>query len=119
MEKRKARKTQRRKLAGKAFVFAGVTTVLTLSLYLIQVHFTNKNPSVLGTESEAESALTELSYWKDYLAKYPSYFPGWIELARLESDRQNFEGFSFALKKAEYLNPNSKEVLGLKFEFGL
>lgn len=140
MTKRKGKKINIEKSALKVFYTVTILTILILSVYLIQIFqnnfYNNLNGSsskipiinnatkeqfnnVLGAESEISSGVNDEAFWKEYLSKYPNYFPGWLELARLESEKNNFYEFTSALKKAENLNPNSNEVKELKFRYGL
>jgi hypothetical protein len=124
--KRKGKKIRGEILARRAFIAVGIITILLLSLYLIQVQIINNlasnasnNEVVLGTTSNIEEDSGGITFWKDYLSKYPKYFPGWLELSKLELEAGNTEGFIVAIYKAESLNPNSTEVEKLKFQYGL
>lgn len=124
--KSKGKRNFVQKIVLKAFFVVGTITIFVLSLYLIQIFLINNNyetknispNSVLGMETESADEMNISAFWKDYLSKYPNYFPGWLELARLGSETSNYNEFREALEKAEDLNPNSEEVLKLKFQYG-
>jgi hypothetical protein len=126
MKRKKRKKINYNRVVTKTFLVVLIITLLLLSFYLIQIflnqeHFaasTTKAP-VLGTSVEILGDGGDLSFWQDYVKLHPKYFPGWLKLAQLESERDNFDNFLDALKKAEILNPNSKEVRELKFRYGI
>jgi len=67
---------------------------------------------VLGAETEiGEQTLSQkISFWEDFLAKSPTYFDGWVELAYLMLSLENKDGAIVAYGKAQAINPNSEKL---------
>jgi hypothetical protein len=73
----------------------------------------NPETNVLGTSKDDTFLLEEKSFWFEFLNLHPAYFPGWIELAKIEKNLGNSDGFNLAVEKAKGINPNSQEIVDL------
>lgn len=79
---------------------------LNLNSYLIR-------QKVLGTKAAvpSESTITqEKLFWENFLKENPTYFDGWIELAKINIKLGNQNEARDALLKAEKINPNSDKL---------
>ena len=92
--------------------------LIVLSLSLFNIASSRKEKRVLAAETESlgqkESLLNEREYWESLLLNHPTYFEGWIEMARVEFSLGNLNNFFFALEKAHEINPNSEKLKNLK-----
>lgn len=82
--------------------------VLGLSAFNLSRYFTNLK--VLGAKTEDTQNMASETYWKEFLSQNPTYFDGWIELAKLEEKLQNKEGAQKAIGEAIRINPNSEKL---------
>ena len=74
---------------------------------------------VLGSKTQIEeNASVKLAadkeFWNNFLQENPDYFEGWIELAGLYAQSEEFDLARLALDKAKQINPNSKETGNLE-----
>lgn len=61
--------------------------IFLLSLSLFNLNSFLEKPKVLGTTNNVNYSqlLEERLFWQDFLNQHPSYFPGWTELAEIDS----------------------------------
>ena len=72
-----------------------IILVLILSYFNLKSYFSSSQ--VLGAQTNTEQPNEKAKlFWEDFLNKNPTYFPGWIELARIEKERG--------------INPNTPEL---------
>jgi hypothetical protein len=92
-----------------------ILAVLALAAFYIK-EYNLTNPQNVKEEILGASASIsdEEKFWTDFLKKYPSYFPGWIELAIIELEQGNRSAFLKAINTAKEIDPNSKEVKSLE-----
>ena len=88
--------------------------LLTISYLNLKVYFEGKEEiKVLSAESEKPS---EEEFWVNYLELNPNYFPGLIELARIQiANSQNDKAIK-TLLKAKNIDPNSDVIEKLEEE---
>ena len=105
---------QHAKIQSEALFFAsGLAVVAILFLSALNLNlYTKKGLSsdkILGINIQREE---EISYWKDLLSENPDYLPGWVELAKLQKEKGDLEGFEIAFDNIRNIDPNS-ELLDL------
>lgn len=66
------------------FLFS-ITVVALLLLSALNIENYLAPKKVLGAEIEDNS---QEGFWEDFLSKYPTYIPGWIELGRYDKVKQ-------------------------------
>ena len=97
-------------------LWASIFLILALSLF--NVANSKKEKRVLAAETksinEEERLLEEKDYWQSLLLEHPTYFEGWIEIARIEFSLGNVNSFFGALEEARKINPNSEKLKNLK-----
>jgi len=87
-------------------------------------------PSVLGTQTELQTVLSEwdyisgtkertYGYWKQVTSTYPLYRDGFVQLAQASYDLRRFEETKEYLGLAESLDPNNALVETMRKEMGL
>lgn len=54
-----------------------------------------------------ESPQKEIAFWKGFLNENPDYFPGWVELAKIQLEQNNTSGYNYAIYKGKEINPNT------------
>ncbi len=84
-----------------------IVTVLTLSFFNLKSYF--YTPNVLGAENEIKINPTQI-FWETFLAENPNYFPGWIELSKIDKANGNPLKSVEDLNHARSINPNTPEV---------
>ena len=65
-----------------------------------------QNP-VESNTSKKESPQKEIAFWKEFLNENPEYFPGWVELAKIQLEQNNTAGYNYAIHKGKEINPNT------------
>ena len=87
------------------FLALAIVIIIALSLLQIQNYSeaTNEAKSVLSYQTSDE---TLEDYWTDFLETEADYLPGWVELAEIQLERGNLEGFQNSLEEIKRLNPN-------------
>jgi len=79
-------------------------TAFNFSLYLYSKNLPKK---VLGVETSNEEVIQNLSFWQSFLAKNPEYFPGLVELAKIQIKQGDKEAYDQTISKIRTLGPNS------------
>lgn len=94
-------------LNSNLFFLLSCLAVITL-LLLASYNFTNYllSKKVLGIENNLEEILKEKNFWNEFLAKNQTYYDGWIELSKLESELGNTQKAKDYSDKAKEINPN-------------
>lgn len=90
----------------------GVFFILTLTW----INITSpraKTIRVLGVETSPD---TERLYWENIVEKNPTYRDGFIELAKIETERGNTVASEKLLEKAKLIDPNSINLLRTEVE---
>lgn len=104
-------------------LWASIFLILALSLFNVAnsnefLFIPAKEKRVLATETESINQegklLEEKKYWESLFLLHPTYFEGWIEMARIEFSLGNINNFFQALEMARELNPNSEKLKNLK-----
>ena len=85
----------------------GILIVLALTSFNFQSYLNFHK--VLGVQTEVNINPQQV-YWEIFLAKNPSYFPGWVELAKIDKANANPLKSFEDLNKARGINPNSQEL---------
>jgi hypothetical protein len=86
--------------------------LLTLSFLQIKTFFMNENKTkVLSAKIEA---FDEEEYWLNFLELNPSYFPGYVELVRIQTSKGKINEARQTILKAKELNPNSPIIMNLE-----
>lgn len=100
---------------GGGFIF--VFSIINLLNYLAR-----DEESVLGVriESETKTSLEQGKiFWENFLVENPSYLQGWLELAKIEVQLENFEAARSAFSKAKTINPNSELIKNAESVLGI
>lgn len=84
-----------------------IVLVLTLSFLNLKSYF--YAPKVLGAQTEIKRNPAQ-TFWETFLAENPNYFPGWIELAKIDDSNSNHLKSVEDLNHARSINPNAPEV---------
>ena len=102
------------------FLCACCACLILLTLSLINLNSFVDNKRVLGVsyEQPVRNVSSEIAFWQEFLAKNPTYFDGWIELAGLKFEAGNKETGYSALNKARQINPNSEKLKILEESLG-
>ncbi|MGD0523023.1 MAG: hypothetical protein ABSA43_00465 [Candidatus Microgenomates bacterium] len=92
-----------------AFVVSSlaIVLVLTLSYFNLRSYFTPAK--ILGAQTEVKNNPRQ-TFWEEFLTKNPTYFPGWIELSKIDKADGNLLKSVQDLNRARSINPNSPEV---------
>ncbi len=100
---------------GGGFIF--VFSIINLLNYLAR-----DEESVLGVRIEIETK-TSLEqgkiFWENFLVENPSYLQGWLELAKIEVQLENFDAARSAFSKAKTINPNSELIKNAESVLGI
>ena len=62
------------------FIYLVVLIIIVLSAVNIKGYLTPKTVKVLGASTEKGDP----SFWQEFLAKNPTYIPGWLEIGRVD-----------------------------------
>jgi len=89
------------------FLLSCVTVVAILLLTSFNLTNYLVPKKVLGTEIDTAEVLKEKDFWNEFLAKNPTYYDGWIELSKIESELGDTQKAKDCLDKAREINPNS------------
>ncbi|OGM09797.1 hypothetical protein A2W13_01285 [Candidatus Woesebacteria bacterium RBG_16_36_11] len=105
-------------MAKKEFPFILISLflvfLLTISYLNLKVYFEgNKETKVLSAEYEKPS---EEEFWVNYLESNPNYFPGLIELAKIQIANSKYDRALQTLLKAKSIDPNSDIIEELEEE---
>ena len=102
------------------FLCACCACLILLTLSLINLNLFVDNKRVLGVsyEQPVRNTSSEIAFWQELLAKNPTYFDGWIELAGLSFEAGDKETGYSALNKARQINPNSEKLKMLEESLG-
>jgi len=102
------------------FLCACCACMVFLTLSLINLNLFVDNKRVLGVsyEQPVRNTSSEIAFWQEFLAKNPTYFDGWIELAGLKFEAGDKESGYSALNKARQINPNSEKLKMLEESLG-
>lgn len=66
-------------------------------------------------EEDASVKLTaDKEFWNKFLQENPNYFEGWIELAGLYIESEEFDLARLALERAKQINPNTRLIRNLE-----
>lgn len=84
-----------------------IILVLILSYFNLKSYF--NPPKVLGVQTEVKNN-PEQTFWENFLKNNPTYFPGWIELAKIDKANGNPLTSFENLNKAREINPNTPEL---------
>ena len=88
------------------FLIILLAAVLIILLTLLNLQILSKNKAeekdVLGATAESE----QKTFWVNLLNNEPEYLPGWVELARLQKENGNLNGYNESLNKALEIDPN-------------
>jgi hypothetical protein len=84
-----------------------IVTVLTISFFNLKSYF--YTPNVLGAQTEIQINPAQ-TFWETFLKTNPNYFPGWIELAKIDDENGNHLKSIEDLNHARSINPNAPEV---------
>ena len=58
----------------------------------------------------------KITFWKTFLSAHPTYFAGWIELAKLSLKSGDTKTADASYVNAARINPNSEEITNLAKE---
>jgi len=92
-----------------AFLLTSLAIVLVLTLSFLNLKSYFYTPKVLGTETEIKINPAQ-TFWESFLKENPNYFPGWIELAKIDNNNGNHLKSVEDLNHARSINPNAPEV---------
>lgn len=110
--KRKAKEPQKRNFKkDRTFYFLVAFAFLVLLLTLANLKIIFMKPGVQKVLGVKNTYDKNKAYWLEILSYYPDYFPGWIELTKLELEEGNLEKARDAFIKAGEIMPNSKELV--------
>lgn len=93
--------------------FLTLVLLLTLSFLNIRSFFSanQKQKEVLGAET---SLKTEKDYWINFLDGQEDYLPGWVELAKIDKELGDIDGYENAVSNVKRINPNTPELVTLE-----
>ena len=77
-----------------------------LILVSFNLHTYLSSADVLGINTENPTLRAQI-FWETFLAEHPDYFPGWMELAKIDKDNGNPLKSFEDLSRAKSINPNS------------
>jgi hypothetical protein len=94
-----------------AFLFFPLL-IISLSFGNLMSYFDKIKPAksvdnVLGIQTEANNSDLDITFWQDFLADNPEYFPGWIELLKIGIERGDKNLIQVSTYHATSLEPNS------------
>jgi len=95
----------------------GIIAILLLAGFNINTHFNQQK--VLGTKDNLSKLLEKKTFWEDITAQHPSYIDGWLELAKVAFELENYDYAEGALNSAKAIDPNSEKVEKFETELGL
>ena len=93
--------------------FSNISIYLSKPSRIIKKTNTKENIRVLGKK---DFLLEEKDYWEKFLNLHPNYFPGWLELTKIEIKLNEKKNTQNTFSKAFKINPNSQELINLKRE---
>lgn len=103
---------------GTLFFASSIAVVAILFLSAVNLNLYTKNDppksNVLGVNIQRDE---EIGYWKDLLSENPDYLPGWVELAKLEKEKGDIEGFEITVDNVKAIDPNSEFLDSLETSF--
>ena len=102
-----------KKLKIGLYLFVCISILMLATLNFVIGFFQEHKPRVLGTEDFTQR---KIDFWQNFLVIYPTYEAGWIEIAKIEIQKQNYTEALWALSKAKEINPNSEKVKNLESE---
>lgn len=95
-----------------------ITIAFSLLLFFLSVfsyaYFflkTSTPKEVLGETTSINAVV----FWREFLKSHPDYFPGWIELAKLQYKEGDLKGASYSIQKAKKINPNALQFENFSF----
>jgi L-lactate utilization protein LutB len=115
-KKEKIRVSKKFPLQKKELIYFCSCCAVCLILLITSINLNSflESKKVLGAkneiESKEESLMTRELFWNNFLNSNPSYFDGWIELAKTNFELGNKEAGISALMKAKAINPNSDKI---------
>jgi hypothetical protein len=71
-------------IAKELLIYTLVLFLLVLTSANLTNYLEGKNVDVLGAETQDE----DTTFWNDFLAKNPSYIPGWIEIGKIDKVKE-------------------------------
>jgi tetratricopeptide (TPR) repeat protein len=103
------------------YTACALITLVTLSIFNLSFFYSQQYKAlsdkiVLGAKTNAE---TKLDYWYSMASQHPNYIVAWLEIAKLENGRGNYQAVLNAIKFAEAIEPNFEELTQTKKELGL
>lgn len=95
-----------------AISFFVLALLLGLSFLNIKSFYdaNQKQKGVLGAETSLNA---EKDYWVNFLGGEKDYLPGWIELAKIDKELGDTNGYDNAIENIKRINPNTQELASL------
>lgn len=94
------------------FFSAFAMLLLTLSLINLKLYFNSQNANLVLAAKKEE--FDEKQYWSNFLEANPAYFPGYIELAKMQISDNELNKAVQTILTAKEINPNSPLVIELE-----
>lgn len=86
---------------------------INLDLYTKSLHpkVNISQQKVLAAEVDTDK---EIVFWQNFLNQNPEYYPGWVELAKLNVEAGNTTEAKEALNNASKIKPNADDLSEVK-----
>lgn len=85
-----------------------LSSILLLSLTLINLNTHTKNKNVLGVQTEVTNqVIQKIVFLEDLIKNNPHYFDAYVQLINLNRREHNFEKAKEYVEMAKKINPNS------------
>ncbi|MBI2103805.1 tetratricopeptide repeat protein [Candidatus Woesebacteria bacterium] len=96
-----------------------VAIVLVLLLVGVNINksLTKPKPAVSPVLAQTRDVEQERTFWINILNETPTYLPGILELAKIESELGNSQAAQELLDKARLINPNDERVKQLESSY--
>lgn len=93
-------------------------SIVLLFIFNLSLFFLSQPRTLIAT-SFVQKKPIEKEDLVSFIQKNPSYIPGWLELAKILYEENDFEKAKFYFEKAKSINPNSEEVYKVQKEINL
>jgi hypothetical protein len=94
------------------YLFCFLLLVVSLTMFNMSLYLSSKKVKTRTADAEI---VYETTYWEELLNNHPDYFPGWLELAKLEYANGKADRAHEALVNARKINPNSQELKTMEY----
>ncbi len=104
-------KKKKLSISNDKIIFTAILVlIISVSIYNLAILFSPREAKVVYAYQEEPRSNQLISFWNTFLEKNPEYLPGWLELAKLEIENDNFAKAFLATNQALEIDPNSELV---------